>query len=143
MPQQLLYDQLQIAPSCKSSTFTVEDWPICGLENVDGSAAFQPIRQSHPHSLLTLISSPLNSTALFYTHHHYKPWESAQERSESPVNTEHATEPPSVSFFVKSKFPNTPHTVVPSAERTRSSVLLLESGPAEVVKRLLLEVLIV
>jgi iron complex outermembrane receptor protein len=48
-----------------------------------------------------------------------KPWErTAQERSESPANTEHVTVPHSVSSFVRLKCPNTPHTVVPSAART-------------------------
>jgi len=89
------------------------------------------------------LSTQLNTiTASLYIHSN-STWESAQERSESPANTEHATEPPSVSSSARSKSPNTPHTVVPSAERTRSSVPLLEFGLVEVVKRRLRVVRIV
>ena len=59
----------------------------------------------------------------------------AQEKLASPESTEPVTVPPSVSFFVRSKFPNTPPTVVHSAVRILSRGLWWVFGTVRAVGR--------
>lgn len=72
------------------------------------------------------------------------PWEKiARAKSESLVNMAHVTEPPSESYYVKSKSPNTARTDAPSVVKTRSRDHVWVFGRARVVKRSSPEELIV
>ena len=126
----------------KSVSYVRIDWPRIQF---DDSSLTMIISSLQPLTSSPSLSFPFNcKTQHTRTHlslysinkNNISRWvRTEQERLASPVNTEHVTVPPSVSSFVRWRYHNIPPTVVHSAGRILSSVLLWAFGAVRVVGR--------